>query len=458
MPAWIEDGLRKVFMSRLTGLLAPLLLGPGLAAAQGGIEAPGSPLTDGPALTGEVQVVDGPGIKIGEGTVLRPVLGVETGIISNVFFEDSDEKTAGLVRILAEFGIGSLTHQRLQAPTDESTSEPAAQVDENAGDLMFRADARLAYEEYLSGNDRVTAQRDLGVAARVRGIVYPQRTFTFAFEDEFQRETRPTNYESSYDVDRDVNRLRLELGFQPGARRIAVAARYQNTIDYFEDGGQGQLANRLQHTVGLRGAFQWFPYTRVTADASLGFYGPLGDASKVSSMPLRILAGLQSALGVSSTINTRVGFGKGFYSAGPDFTNVLFGLALGYRYSPQARIVGYYDYDFTDSVNANFFRDHAFKLMYQQRVDRFVLVASAELRLRKYSGVMQVVPAASDVRNDLIFAVPISASYNFRDWLAATVGYRFVTDQTDFRYDTGDGLDDPSYTRHELLAGVRAAL
>ena len=62
------------------------------------------------------------------------------------------------------------------------------------------------------------------------------------------------------------------------------------------------------------------------------------------------------------------------------------------------------------------------------------------------------------VRNDVIFAVPISASYNFRDWLAGSLSYRFVTDQTSFRYDTGDGLDDPSYTRHELLAGVRAAL
>jgi hypothetical protein len=444
-------------MARLVPAIT-LAFGSGVAAAQG-IEAPGSPLTDGPALSGEVQVVDGPGIKVGEGTVLRPVLGVETGIIANLFFEDAEENTAGLIRVIAELGVGSLTDQRLQAPTDESTSEAASQVQQNAGDFAFRADARLAYEEYLSGNDRVTAQRDLGIAARIRGLVYPQHTFTFSFEDEFVREIRPTNYESSYDVDRDVNRLKLELGFQPGGRRIGAALRYQNVIDYFEDDGQGQIANRLQHTVGLRGAFKWFPYTRITADASLGFYGGLGDSDKVSSMPLRILLGFQSALGVNSMVNTRVGFGKGFYASGPDFTNVLFGLALGYRFSPQARVVGFYDYDFSDSVNANYYRDHAFKLMYNQSVDRFVFIASAELRLRKYDGVMQVIPGAgSDVRNDLIFAVPISASYNFRDWLAGTAEYRFVTDQTDFRYDTGDGIDDPSYTRHELLAGVRAAL
>jgi hypothetical protein len=29
--------------------------------------------------------IEGPGIKIGEGTVLRPVFGIETGFVSNVF-------------------------------------------------------------------------------------------------------------------------------------------------------------------------------------------------------------------------------------------------------------------------------------------------------------------------------------------------------------------------------------
>ncbi|HSN25127.1 MAG TPA: hypothetical protein VLT45_02545, partial [Kofleriaceae bacterium] len=31
-------------------------------------------------------IVEGPGVKVGEGTVLHPVFGAETGVISNVFY------------------------------------------------------------------------------------------------------------------------------------------------------------------------------------------------------------------------------------------------------------------------------------------------------------------------------------------------------------------------------------
>ncbi|MND01483.1 hypothetical protein D3C83_204940 [compost metagenome] len=50
------------------------------------------------------------------------------------------------------------------------------------------------------------------------------------------------------------------------------------------------------------------------------------------------------------------------------------------------------------------------------------------------------------------------ASYNFRDWLAATISYRFSMVETDYRYMSGGLTDDPSYARHEILAGMRFAL
>jgi hypothetical protein len=48
--------------------------------------------------------------------------------------------------------------------------------------------------------------------------------------------------------------------------------------------------------------------------------------------------------------------------------------------------------------------------------------------------------------------------YNFRGWLAATLDYNLQSDQTDFRYTVGRFPNlDPSYVRHELMLGVRAA-
>src|SRR5690349_14328544 len=66
-----------------------------------------------------VSTVEGRGIKIGEGTVLHPVFGMETGVISNVFYEDTDTHAAGVLRLLAQIGTGSLSRERL-TPADQS--------------------------------------------------------------------------------------------------------------------------------------------------------------------------------------------------------------------------------------------------------------------------------------------------------------------------------------------------
>ncbi|MBP6525304.1 MAG: hypothetical protein KA249_07820, partial [Dermatophilaceae bacterium] len=393
-------------------------------------------------------------------TVLHPVLGVESGVISNVFYEDADPTFAGLLRVIAEFGIGSLPDQRLTgavAQSDPDADGEAAAKATNEGSFRFRADGRFAYEEYLSGNDNVQAQRNLAFAIRLRGIVRPQSTFSFQFEDELRRETRPTNYESRGALDRDINRLVLQGNFQPRGRTLSGHLRFQNTLDIFES-DEHSFANRMQNTLGARLNWQWFPATRIYGDASLGFFGGLGDSTKVGSMPLRLLVGAQTVLTVNTTLNTRVGFGKGFYASGPDFTNVVFGAQFGYRFSPQGRMTVLYDYDFADSINANFYRDHAFGVQLAQQIDRWTLSLGGELRLRAYRGVLAEVGGAAMDRSDLILSFPLNASYNFSDRLAGSIDYRFVTDQTDFRYMSDGVTDDPSYTRHELLVGIRGAL
>lgn len=405
-----------------------------------------------------MSIVEGPGIKVGEGTVLHPILGLETGFVSNVFYEGANEspRGAGILRLVGQIGTGSLSPQRLQ-PGTEADAMPVGQ--QNDGTFEYRADLRLSYDFYLSGDSKVTSQGGLGVGALFRGSVFPQRTWSFLYLDYFQRLVRSTNFESSKETTRDINRLELGLKYAPIGRTISGLLHYDNVIDLFEDANQ-QFSNRLQNTLGATVSWRFRPVTTFFVDTSLGFYSGLGaDSTKVSSMPLTAAVGAQTLLTLNTSIVARVGYTNGFYNSGPSYSAVVGGLQFGYRYSRTGRVTAMYDYNHQDSINANFFRDHVFQVQLEQQFVPFVLNVTPEIRLRQYQGVSQVISSpGTDTRNDVIFSIAAGARYNFRDWFAGVVEYRLSSVQTDFKYMSGGLVDDPSYTRHEIVAGVRAAL
>jgi len=397
-----------------------------------------------------ISIVEGPGVKVGEGTVLHPIFGVETGVISNVFFTDANAVGAGLLRLFAEVGAGSLSPQRMQLNAEDSPASPP-----NRGDFEYRADVHLSYDFMLSGNDRVTQQNGLGGGGLFRGIANPGRTWQFGFYEDFNRMIRPTNFESSKNIDRDINRLRLQLMFVPLGRNLSASLRYENTLDLFESDHQ-QFANRFQQTFGLRVNYNLFPKTRTYIDVSQGVFSGIGDSQKVESYPLTALAGIQTYLGVSSTLVGRIGYANGFYSAGPSFSSVTGGIDFGYRYSPFGRFTVTYNYEHQDSVNANYYRDHIIRGTLDQIFVPFELLIQPELHFREYDGISLVM--GPPTRDDVIGAVNTEIRYNFRDWLATVLDYSFTQVQTDYRYTTDGMVTNPSYVRHELLLGVRAAL
>jgi hypothetical protein len=117
-----------------------------------------------------------------------------------------------------------------------------------------------------------------------------------------------------------------------------------------------------------------------------------------------------------------------------------------------------YSLQYQDSINANYYRDHVIQLLFEQLVNPFVVVVQPEVHFREYNGVTIV--NGPMTRDDVIFAVVAGVHYNFRNWIAATLNYRFSMVDTDYRYMPigGGSVLDPSYVRHELLAGVRFAL
>ena len=402
-----------------------------------------------------VSVVEGAGVKVGEGTVLHPIFGVETGFVSNVFYADTNVQPAGILRLLAQIGTGSLSKERL---TPAGASDESANDEEvNTGSLTYRADLRASYDLVLSGNNAASGTGGLGVGASLHGLVNPMGQWQFGFDEDFTRLIRAANFETDANTNRDINRLMLAINLRPSGRSLSASLYYANVIDIFEKTVQ-RFPDRIEHRGGIHGAWQFFPRTQAYVDGSFGVVTGLGSSSsmKVSSFPLVVKAGIATLLTVKTTLNVEGGYTNGFYSSGPSFSAPLINAQVGYRYSPLGRVALGYSLQYSDSINANYYRDHVLRLWMRQLVTPFVVMVQPEVHLREYSGIPPTQGAA--VRDDVIFSVIAGMSYNFRNWLAATLNYRFTDVTTSYRYMSGGMSDDPSFVRHELLLGMRAAL
>ena len=227
-------------------------------------------------------IVSGAGVKVGEGTVFQPQIGLETGVVSNVFYTDNNAVAAGLLRLLIEIGTGSLPNQRLGIHATGDTSEDAAATPTVAysepGDFQYSANLYVSWDQYLSTNDNVNVQGGLGGGLLLRGIVNPQRPLQFSFQENFTRLIRATNFESRSDTNRDINNIGLRLNYVPTGRSLSGYLYYDNTIDVFDEDSQ-QFVNRMLNTAGLRINWQWLPLTRVFGDVSVGYDTGIGSSS-----------------------------------------------------------------------------------------------------------------------------------------------------------------------------------
>lgn len=401
--------------------------------------------------------VEGPGIKVGEGTVLHPVVGLETGVVSNVFYEETDTRASGLLRFFAGISSASLSQARLNpAAAPNSDESDGGSAEASRGNFIYRTSLRASYDVFLTNNDTVQETGGLGLGFSLHGLANAQGRLSFGFDEDFERLIRAANFETDANTNRDLNNLRLLALYHPADRAVSGYLSYENHLDVFEKSEQS-FADRMSHRVALHPMWRIYPQTQVYSDVSIGYASALDSKStKSSSYPLVARVGIATLLSLKTTVNVDAGYTNGFYSNGPSYSAPVVGAALGYRYSPLGRVTLNYVLQFEDSINANYYRDHVLRASMQQLFNPFVFMIQPEVHFREYQGVNVAVPTVMgpDTRNDFIAAVVAGLHYVFRDRLAATLNYRFSTVQTDYR----DATDDPSYVRHELLFGVRAAL
>jgi hypothetical protein len=430
-----------------------LVSGAGLAAAA-------------PAAAQET-IVEGPGYEVGEGTVIHPSVGMTTGLLYNPFYENQSPESTPVTRLRGAVSIASQDHrpkneiELLERDTDKDSASDAAPS------LEFRAGALLDLTLYTTTNETV-ARRLLSGSLTGHVMSAPRGTVSFYADEVFTRSSTPVNYESyGNDLNRIVNHLTGGVQFRPGGGAFRFALQYENTIDIFESSGSS-FANRGQHLGRGRAEWQFLPITRFFFDASWGYAGPLSSADctliKRASMPLRIQLGAATALTELTSLRAHAGYGKGFYQSRsgdcgemgtPDFSNVLLGAELGYRYSPLGRMSVTYEYDFRDAVDANYYRDHALVGRLINQVDLVLLQAGLDIRLRHYEGIVPGLAGdnGATARDHLILRLSGKAYYLYRDWLGFTASLDLVSDSTDFTHQ-GQQL---GYTRTELQLGAVAA-
>jgi hypothetical protein len=404
-----------------------------------------------------ISMVEGPGVKIGEGTVLRPVFGLEVGYISNVFYDNSNPQGSFMLRALAQIGTASLGADRLK-PTSPDASDNGEVIDK--GSFEYRANVRASYDQMLSGNETIRATGGLGVGASLHGLANPMGRFSLGVDEDFDRLIRAANFETNTNTNRDINTLRLSLLYHPRDHAFSGYLYVLNTIDIFERSEQ-DFADRMFNRVGFHPIWQWLPQTQIYIDASIGeVTGISGDGTKVTSYPLDARAGLATLFTLKTTFNFEAGYTNGFYSRGPSFSAPVINAQLGYRYSPLGRVTLGYQLAYQDSINANYYRDHIIRGTLEQIVSPVVFVVGPELHLREYQGISQAVPGVTgpDTRDDVVLAVIAGVHYNLKNMLAATLDYRFSTIQTDYRYMVSGFTENPSYVRHEIRLGLRYAM
>ncbi len=396
-----------------------------------------------PALAEPGRILEGNGYRLSEGVVLHSSAGAEGGVISNVFYEDDDPVASGILRIAGDVRVSSRDGARL--------SEGSRQR------LSFDAGLGLGYQEYLSGNATVRAQRDLDIDAFGNLVAFPDGDLSFELDNRLRRVSRPTNFESTLKLNRLVNELSLGPDWRPGGGTMTFGLRYRNRLDFFER-SDAPYPDRVHHSGHIEAAWDFLPATTFSFDGSIGYYDTIGD----SVLTKNRATNYQGMLGLSTAITERTG-AEGYagyrytdYDAGENFSGVVGGLSLSHYYSPVGMASVGYERVVQDSINANFFKDHRIHAGATQQIERFVLGASGDIRFRDYVGVPDAAAGESDRREDFIVGSNLDLRYQMQNSMQASLRYRVARVQTDFVPGAAED-GDPSYVRHMVLAGFRAA-
>ena len=449
---------------KLSAAVVTLVVGASARAALAQAALLTDTLTDQTYDASALYALEGHGYELSHGVLLRPLVRLEGGGTNNVFYTPPAAGPIGSA-IMRLSGALYVTNDKPRPGEFVDDPDDAAPPD-----YQFRGGMQLTYVEFLSGNSAVRAQRQLNILADVNLVSTPSEPVSFIVQDQYRRDTSSRSFEDSSTLNRDDNRLFVGGRFQSDGGR-SLTAHYENWLHAFENAGSLALPSRMNHTIGVGAQYDFDrgQHTELLADASYGFFRALGQgnaavAYKADSQPLRFVIGVAHDLDSNIACKVEAGFAHASYDARSDGRtrgyNAPVALAeLALRWTSTGRLLARYGYDHFDSLDANFYRDHALELKLVQQVGFLAFDGGPELYLRQYSGMP--VQNGADLRNDTILAVRARLQAVIAERYSISLEYRLSRVSTDYVATAVDAMGnvvaDPSYTRHDLFAGLTIA-
>jgi hypothetical protein len=401
---------------------------------------------------------EGGGVRITEGTVFHPSVQLAGSYQSNVFYQDSSDGPSGpvsaaIARLSLGASWGTVTPARMQLEAPGGDSSPR---------LVFNVEGILTWNQYLSGDDVISNQSDLGIGLNADAKFNPQGKVTFGIRDSFVRSVNP-GQSLREDLDRDRNELTANLAVRPGGGAIEGYLGYTFIVDVFESSVL-LFQDRMTHTGFIGARWQWLPKTQFGLEASLSAVSPSNTALKSTSTPLRVVGGVSTLFTPAVGLIARAGYGNGLYDSGENVSTWLAALELRLAVGPMLRAAVGYNHDFADALIGNFYIDHQLygRLGWQLR-DRWQLKVAGEVRLRSYGGIRDTMEldlcgdaTCANFRDDLLTRLDASIDYQITMWLYGGIGYTLHTDSTDFFVRSSAAEDSGAYVASEVFLKLAA--
>jgi hypothetical protein len=362
------------------------------------------------------------GIQVSEGALLHVGIGAEAGYDTNVFYDNTDPKASGIIRVLPYAELSNATR----------TGAVSRQ-------LLFDLRAGLTYRRYTSSDQAVQNYSNAWMPNAGLSLSAGSGQVGFGIADTFARlEDPPYGPQApGFAILRYNNQASVEGRWSPGGGRLTTMLRYTNMVDIFQN--TYEYASSDTNLIMLDVAWKWLPKTAVFFNAQQGYIFYLNSAlaeanNKVSSYPLYLTAGLRGLLTEKTAAVLSLGYVNGFYGGSGGSTSGFLGstyaeLAFTVRPTLLSRVVLGYRHDFENAVISSFYYNETVYASYMQQVaGRLSLDLSGRYSHRDYGG--SFVDMTQMGRVDNFFLAGASLDYFMRNWTYLGVAYALIADQS----------------------------
>ncbi len=382
------------------------------------------------------------GVRAGD-FVFSPYLEVEGRYDTNLFREAPQEGPSSAVI------LGVVPGFRLQNPTPSFVR------------LRWDVDARI--NQYFSSDPNAKDQGRFGAGSTLRADFLPRSVVGFFVLDQFRRETLPPNLSSSSRYDRNVNHAEVGAQIRPGGGALQFALSYAFNFQLYD---KHEDFDSWSHEARLLGTWDLMPKTTILLDADFQVrqWRKARVGLRVNSMPLRVQAGMRGFITKKIGAVLKVGFGKGFYKEGTEFTNVIGEAGVAFQPMHSLVLEAGYRRGFEDSYYANWYLgDTGYLRFGLQVLQRANLNLSGEYTYVQYASLDPATLATGGTafaanqtsRRDHALRARAGVTWSIFRYLEVETGYEMDAILTDFRVTTANGTDRGRYTVHQAFGGLK---